>query len=295
MKLISIIMATYNREHFIVETLKSIQAQSYENFECLIIDDGGNDNTLEVITPILKADSRFTFLKRSENYKKGLPGSRNCGLDLIKGDYIIFFDDDDIVHPENLKICTETLDAINIDFCHYQKASFTSEKPVIEKCATSLKKELTKKDIEKIITQEIGLASCTVMWRRECFNHIRFNENLLYAEEWECYSRIISEGFKGVIIDSVLYYNRKHSNSNTGEFYNNNPARKKSKKEAAVLIIENLTKKQLVTDSLTRYFITLSLDYKEYNLFHEILKILNLPFSKKIKCQVYYRSYPLRI
>ena len=48
-KLVSIIMATYNRAEYIAESLRSIQNQTYENFECLIIDDGGNDNTFEVI------------------------------------------------------------------------------------------------------------------------------------------------------------------------------------------------------------------------------------------------------
>ena len=106
---VTIIMATYNRAHFIVETLRSIQNQIFESWECLIIDDGGTDNTLEIITSILNKDSRFKFLKRPDNYKKGLPGCRNYGIDLAQGDYIIFFDDDDIVHPENLKINLEVI------------------------------------------------------------------------------------------------------------------------------------------------------------------------------------------
>src|SRR5258705_6384267 len=101
---VTIIMATYNRSHFILETLSSIQNQTYSEWECLIIDDGGTDNTLEIITPVLDTDLRFKFVKRPDQYKKGLPGCRNYGLDLAKGDYIIFFDDDDIVHPQNLEL-----------------------------------------------------------------------------------------------------------------------------------------------------------------------------------------------
>ena len=56
---ITIIMATYNRAHFILETLHSIQNQTYENWECIIIDDGGTDNTQEVITPIKKEIERI--------------------------------------------------------------------------------------------------------------------------------------------------------------------------------------------------------------------------------------------
>ena len=126
-------MATFNRAHFILETISSIQNQTYLDWECIIIDDGGTDNTLEVITPILNKDSRFKFLKRPDNYKKGLPGCRNYGLDLAQGDYIIFFDDDDIVHADNLKICLESLNNESLDFCHYQKLSFDGESPSMKK------------------------------------------------------------------------------------------------------------------------------------------------------------------
>ena len=113
---ISIIMATFNRAHFIVETLNSIQNQTFNNFECLIIDDGSTDNTVEVITPFLENDKRFKYYKRTPNYNKGLPGSRNYGLDLAKGDFIIFFDDDDYIHSKNLEININVLQNNDFDF-----------------------------------------------------------------------------------------------------------------------------------------------------------------------------------
>ena len=295
MKLVSIIMATYNRAGFIAETLRSIQMQTYENFECLIIDDGGNDNTLEVIAPILNKDSRFKFLKRPDNYKKGLPGCRNYGIDLTQGDYIIFFDDDDIVHPDNLKINVEVIQNLNVDFCHYQKMSFEKQKPIINNTPITIVTPLTIEDIKKVVTQEIGLASCTVLWKKKCFNTIRFNETLLYAEEWECYTRIISENFKGMIISNVLYYNKKHLNSNTGEFFQNNPVRRVSQADAVVLVVQNLKEKQLLTNSLIQYLITVSIGFKEYNLFNQILRILDLRLPGELKWKLFYISYPLRL
>ncbi len=288
-------MATYNRASFIVETLKSVQSQSYQNFECIIVDDGGSDNTLELITPILNFDSRFSFQKRLDSYTKGLPGCRNYGIDLAQGDYIIFFDDDDIVHPDNLKIGVEVLEINHTDFCHYQKQSFQNKKPKISNIPIIIKGWLTKEDIEKIITQEIGLASCTVLWKKECFATIRFTEALMYAEEWECYSRIISENFKGIIISNVLYYNRKHFNSNTGEFYNNNYIRRKSYGEAMSLVVQNLKEKQLLSNSMIRYFIAKSIEFKEYNLFKKILNILDLPTFEKVKWQLLYITLPWRL
>jgi glycosyltransferase involved in cell wall biosynthesis len=288
-------MATYNRAHFIAETLQSIQNQTFTNWECLIIDDGGNDNTLEIITPILNDDSRFSFHRRTPIYQKGLPGTRNYGLDLAKGEYIIFFDDDDIVHPDNLKIVVAVIKSNNTDFCHYQKQSFQNIKPAIVNTQIIVEGNINNDAIKKVITQEIGLASCTVLWTKECFANIRFNESLMYAEEWECYIRIILENFKGLIISNVLYYNRKHSNSNTGEFYSDNPIRRESFTLAILLVTQNLKEKQLLTCALKRYFVTLSLGFQEYSLFEKILKILDLPTFEKIKWKLFYVTLPLRL
>lgn len=292
---VSIIMATYNRAHFIVETLESIQAQSFKNWECLIIDDGGTDNTDEVIAPILELDSRFQFLKRPELYTKGLPGSRNYGLDLSKGDYIIFFDDDDMVHPDNLKTGLKVIESNNVDFCHYQKLAYEVQKPFVETTPITILQYLSKDDIEDVLTQKIGLASCTVLWKKQCFDKIRFNDKLFYGEEWECYSRLLSENFKGIIISNILYYNRKHINSNTGEFYSQNPIRRSSYTEAILLVVRNLKEKQLITYSLKRYFVAISKDFEDYNLFEAILDILELPIFEKLKWQLFYYILPLRL
>lgn len=293
--IVTIIMATYNRGHFIVETLQSIQAQTFYDWECLIVDDGGTDNTPEVIAPILENDNRFQFLKRPFNYKKGLSGCRNFGLDLAKGEYIIFFDDDDMVHPANLKTCLEVIEANTVDFCHYQKLSYEVQQPIIETKLITIQQYLSKIGIEKIITQEIGLASCTVMWKKQCFENCRFNEKLMYAEEWECYSRLITEGFKGVIIENILYYNRKHPNSNTGEFYRNNSIRRASKKEAILLVMQNLRKKKLLSNYLIRYFVQMSVGFKEYHLFSQLMQIPKLSIFEKVTWQLFYFTLTFRL
>lgn len=291
---VTIIMATYNRAHFIVETLKSIQEQTFQNWECLIIDDGGTDNTFGVITPILNTDPRFQFSKRPNKYLKGLPGCRNYGLDQAKGEFVIFFDDDDIVHPNNLKINLEVIQANEVDFCHFQKLAYINTVPKVEGTAIKIQNELTLKDIENVVNQKIGLASCTVLWHKKCFESIRFNESLLYAEEWECYTRIISEGFVGVIIENVLYYNRKHANSNTGEFYKHNPVRRRSNKEAILLVIANLKGKDLLSQSIIRYFVKVSVQYKEYNLFYSLMNVIKPSLKEKMNWLLFYKTFSIR-
>ncbi|WP_289023303.1 glycosyltransferase family 2 protein [uncultured Salegentibacter sp.] len=292
---ISIILATWNRAHLISETLNSISNQTFPNWECLIIDDGSEDNTANVVEEYTSTDSRFTYLARSQKYKKGLPGCRNQGLDLAKGEYIIFFDDDDIVHPENLQTCYNLLKGNDFQFCRYEKKPFwktTDEidfKPIkdpefkIFKCS----------DLDKMIIGRIPFASCCVLWDKKCFENIRFNETLMYAEEWECYSRILSTGYKGLLIDEVLYYNRKHRNSNTGEFQNREPIRVDSQCKAAFLIIQTLISKGRFSNSLKKYFLRLGFEIKSYKIIKLSLKAANAGLMEKWKYKIGYHIYPV--
>jgi glycosyltransferase involved in cell wall biosynthesis len=101
--LVSIIIPTYNRAHLIGETLDSILAQSYTNWECIVVDDGSADDTLEVIQKYIAKDSRFFFYSRPETKVKGASSSRNYGLSQSKGELIVFLDSDDWLLPNCLK------------------------------------------------------------------------------------------------------------------------------------------------------------------------------------------------
>ncbi len=292
---VSIIMATYNRAHLIEETLDSILNQSFKNWECLIIDDGSPDHTKEILRPYLLKDLRLNYYERSENHKKGLPGCRNQGLELAKGDYIIFFDDDDIVHPDNLKICTKLLTDKELYFCRYDKEPFGGEwKPDTLKPGSSFKSKFVDvNDLENIVIGKLPFASCTVLWKRECFEDNRFKEDLLYAEEWECYTRILSTGIRGISINKVLYYNRKHPNSNTGEFHNNDPVRRASKIKAVKLVIDNLSKERLLSPTLVHYFIQTGFFLKDFSIIDHTLKCSKENFFTKLKYKLGYRLYPI--
>ena len=288
-------MATYNRANFILETLKSIQNQTFSNWECLIIDDGGTDNTLEVIAPILAEDTRFKFSKRPGDYKKGLPGCRNYGLDLAKGNYIIFFDDDDIVHPQNLELCVLELSNREIYFCRYlQEVFFNDFHYNYDYSTTYSYIEIGKNDVEKILKYQIFFNSCCVMWKKQCFTENRFIETLMYAEEWELYSRIISSGYNGISIDKRLFYARKHRYSLTGEFHNRNEIQIKSYVDGILLAIANLKDKQLISHSIIRHFVAISRRYEQYFMYQNIMNILELTNVEKIKWRLFYESLPLR-
>lgn len=97
--LVSIIMPSYNTGRFIAESIRSVLAQTYENWELIIVDDCSTDNTDEIIATY--TDPRIRYLKNKVN--SGAAVSRNWGLREAKGRWIAFLDSDDLWHPEKLE------------------------------------------------------------------------------------------------------------------------------------------------------------------------------------------------
>lgn len=291
---VSIILSTFNRANLIGETLQSVINQSYSNWECLIVDDGSEDNTKEVVTNFISKDDRLKYFMRPDNYEKGLPGVRNYGLDLAEGDYIVFFDDDDIVHIDLISICISTIKENNVDFINYQKQSFIgffNEAQISSK--VKIDKTIYYDCIIDILNNKIAMASCTVLWKKSCFERERFNESLMYAEEWELYTRIISKGFNGLKISNVLYFNRKHADSNTGEFYRGSKLRLESKKKAIKLIFKNLKSKGLLSYEISNYLLGLVYGFRDFNLFIDSLKIIKPSLKKLVYHYFKYVTFPI--
>lgn len=98
--LVSVIIPTYNYEQFIGQTLESVQAQSYEYWECLVIDDDSTDKTSEVVAAYAQKDSRIKYLHQKNQLQAA---ARNNGLRNAKGQYVQFLDADDLIEQYKLE------------------------------------------------------------------------------------------------------------------------------------------------------------------------------------------------
>lgn len=113
----SIIIPVYNAEKYISDCIKSILNQTYKNFEIIIIDDGSQDNSLDLCYNFAKIDKRINIHHKNNG---GVSSARNHGLKFISGDYLLFVDADDMISPEclfNFYLCIiET----NTDICFHE-------------------------------------------------------------------------------------------------------------------------------------------------------------------------------
>lgn len=105
--LVSIITPTYNSEAFILQTIRSVQNQTYKNWELIIVDDCSTDETVKLIIQEAQKDNRITLIKLNEN--SGPAKARNAGIEKISGKYMTFLDADDIWFPEFITTSIETI------------------------------------------------------------------------------------------------------------------------------------------------------------------------------------------
>ena len=121
--LVSIITPSYNSVKFIAETIQSVQNQTYQNWEMIIVDDGSSDQTESVVLSIIQNDNRIQFHKL--NHNSGPAVARNTGIEKASGDYMTFIDADDIWFPtfieNNIKTIQET--GIPFVFSSYKRAN----------------------------------------------------------------------------------------------------------------------------------------------------------------------------
>lgn len=203
--LVSIIIPTFNRAHLIGETLDSVLAQTYENWECIIVDDGSTDNTAEVVNEYITKDNRFQLHYRPSDRLAGGNAARNYGFEVSKGEYINWLDSDDILFKEaiELKVThlmtdqdSEALIARN-NYSNYSRTAFRDSKFQIVQ------------DLPRLLflygTDSIELQTTVFLWERSFLeNKSLFDETMQRFQDNEFHLRMLSKLNKITIIDSVL-------------------------------------------------------------------------------------------
>jgi glycosyltransferase involved in cell wall biosynthesis len=208
---VTIIIPTFNRAHLIGETLDSILLQTYTNWECIIIDDGSNDDSDVVISKYCSSDNRFQFIKRPKNKPKGGNSCRNIGLDNAKGDYIVFFDSDDLMTPDHLQTKLVAIQKNQCDYVITRTQYFNDDNTQIDKNYTGFK--TYKINAFNYISQKINWLTLDVCLKRELAQQVSFNEQLQSGQEYNYYSKLVHKSVNAIFIDKVVSLRRAHDTS----------------------------------------------------------------------------------
>jgi len=181
----SIIIPTYNRSSFIKRSIESVLHQTYSDFELIVVDDGSTDNTEEIVKSI--ADTRVQYYKK-ENEERG--AARNYGCSKAKGNYITFFDSDDILHSNHLSEASKTIEKIHLPEWFHLGYTIVDEKGSIINSVKAIQGNLNIKLISG------NFLSCNgVFLKQNVAQEFKFNEDrrLSAIEDWELWLRIASK------------------------------------------------------------------------------------------------------
>ena len=119
---VSVIIPVYNTEKYLAEAINSIINQTLREIEVIVVNDGSTDNSAKILEEFAQKDSRIKILTHDKN--KGLSEARNTGMKEIRGEYLYFFDSDDILELDCLELCYEKSKADNLDFLFFDAMTF---------------------------------------------------------------------------------------------------------------------------------------------------------------------------
>lgn len=233
---ISIVMPAYNAEKDIREAIDSIICQSFEDFECIIVDDGSTDNTRNIIRSC--DDERILLIENKHDFIDSL----NLGLKIAKGKYIARMDADDIMHVDRLKIQHAIMEEyLDITICGTWMNSFGRSLQANNTVGTV--KGLIEKPILKFLEGDF-LFHPTAMIRKDFLRKYMLKyENYLYAEDYKLWVEVAKLGGRFYIESQPLLYYRISDN----QVSNKNSDEQKIATEGIIIeIIEYLIEKNKI-------------------------------------------------
>jgi len=190
--IVSIITPCYNYGRFLSETLDSLLTQTYENWECIIINDGSTDETEEVALKFKGLDNRFKYIYQKN---KGLSGARNAGLLQAKGKYIQLLDADDLLEKDKLSLQVVLMEVNpKIDLVYSSMILFSSNAIKREYTSFTLFNNVNVSGKNEVIINALTddnffLPGC-VLFKRNLYQQVgEFNESLYGLEDWNYWNR----------------------------------------------------------------------------------------------------------
>lgn len=265
---VSVIMPTFNRAKYIIESIACIQNQTYPNWELLIIDDGSEDNTEELVNQL--KDGRIQYYKE---IKTGIGGCiKNSGLKKASGNFIAFIDSDDVWAPSKLeKQVNALLQYPETGFCLTGGYNFKIPFEPVEYFYPQREGIKVENVFQSYFKSELPGFTQALMLRKECIGVTgMFKEVNSFSDLY--FILTLAWHYKAVILFEPLLYRRLHSNSYSTDSW------EKSYKEGIALIRYYNNKKMISSKTTRNSLFRLYINFGEDCLKHKENKKAVLQF-----------------
>ncbi len=198
---ISVLLPVYNGEKYLGDAIKSILAQTFSDFELIIIDDGSTDNTPSIIKYYASIDPRIVVVSRQH---RGLGASLNEAIDLARGEWIARMDSDDIAFPDRLLRQLSHLEQTQADFCGGAIEYFGSRN-----CHRFYPKTHEACGVQILFT--VPIAHPTALGKQSAFAKIRYDEKVLHCEDYDFWQRAWAMGYRMTNVSDIILRYRIHN------------------------------------------------------------------------------------
>lgn len=195
---VSIVIPCYKQAHYLDEVLQSVISQTFQDWECLIVNDGSPDRTNETALSFISTHPGYA-IRVLEKPNGGLSSARNFGIVHSSGKYILPLDADDLIRPEMLARTVAALDSNpQAGVAYTQTQCFEKDNSLVQNQAFTL----------ELLKEENHIAYCS-LYRRELFDQIGgYNTNLDSYEDWDFWIGALERGWQGVYVPEPLFLYR---------------------------------------------------------------------------------------
>lgn len=222
---VSVLIAAYNEEGYLAEAVDSVLNQSFKDYEIIVIDDASTDGTRRIAKKYAEKYDNVRVLTNEKNRYRG--GALNRGLEVAKGELIVFLDGDDIYTKnklrEQVKYMNENKD---IDLVYSDMERFYPDGrkeaiksfEIVRDLRDVLKDAQKRDDFGSVKPYEFLLEGrekqlipgAGVMIRKEIFDVVKYDEDLVVAEDYDLWFQAIGAGFKFGYLPGLFYLYRMH-------------------------------------------------------------------------------------
>lgn len=219
--LVSVVIPIFNVEKYLKKCIESVRAQIYKNIEIILIDDGSEDNSPQICDDYQQLDNRIHVIHKING---GLSDARNAGIDVCTGEYIVFVDSDDYIHPYMIKgmlaiALDEETDIVECGVCHVNENNHADFGIGSIPC----RKKILNHDraIEEVLDYKLGITVWNKLYKSSLFQQIRFPMGRLHEDEFVV-PFVIDMCSKYALIDNRYYAYVKRKGSIMDMPFNSN-------------------------------------------------------------------------
>ena len=205
MPLISVIVPVYKVEAYLSRCIDSILAQTFTDFELILVDDGSPDNCGKICDEYAQKDNRIQVIHKENG---GLSSARNAGIDWVfansNSQWFTFIDSDDWIHPKYLERLLSGANSTNTDICvcEYTETSDFSAFETLNNVNTQI---LTPEEffVNHHVTSVIA---CCKLYKKRCFESIRYPLGKLHEDEYTTYKILFEKKYISYMKEPLYFY-----------------------------------------------------------------------------------------